>query len=283
MLRPASDKPDEAERVESLLLGPAEYRTQVVGAPGPRFLHASRGGQHVFYAGLEHTSDPADPALVRLEDLWQRFLSSTQGSDRAALIEGRLRALQPTREDAVIKSGGEGGLVTLLAHRAGVALACPEPDPHRQLATLKARFGEEACLAFWARTALLWQRQAPASPLEDTLRDLWGADTAGGELSREAVSRVHQRLFGTPLDEGAREHLLRLADPLADGPVSRVLREDTRARDTQVVLEIARRWRAGQSLFVAYGASHAVVQERALRALLCPDEAGEDCRFERVS
>ena len=73
-----------------------------------------------------------------------------------------------------------------------------------------------------------------------------------------------------------------VTDPAAEGLVRRVLGDDTRMRDVQVVEEIAQRWRDGQSLFVVFGASHAVIQEPALRALLCARRRGAECRFEAL-
>jgi len=241
------------------------------GFPGTHAFSIEGEGVTLRCFGCAHVSDPGHPYLRTLETAWDLFVAETAGRPRVAMVEGRLRALRPTREQAVTQSGGEGGLLTFLAARDGVAVECPEPSWERLFAAQRERFDErDLCHAYYLRGLVMWHRLRDRQPLDQYVASSQPLARMGCPLSREETDRRHLELFGEPLDRLDEGRLLALTDPIGDGIANRIMASDAEIRDAFVTAEIVRRWREGRSVFVVFGVVHVMVQEPGLRAALEP-------------
>ena len=277
--------PAEADILRQSLLSFEAYRRKVPGSPGVYRIRIECAGRHLFYCGFPHSLDPNDSHFVRLEDFWRQYLGVSQPARRLVLVEGGLRPLKATREQAIAEAGGEGGLLTLLAHQAGVRkMLSPEPGPKQAVERHAGRASrEQICHAYVARRIALWHRFEERPRLDGYLRKSSWLAAMDCDLGLEHVARMHESLFSTPFDVEDRAFFRHITDPArSDTLVNRILREDTRLRDEHIVTEIVRHFRSGRDLFVVFGTAHAVMQEPALRRLLC-DRCPGHCRSESHS
>ena len=264
--------PEQVEgKISARLMTLARWKERFPGPARPYSFTVRRGDRQLVYCGLPHTSDPGDPFLVWMERRFSAFARETAGKPRSALVEGRVRKLRGSRGEAVRESGGEGGLLTYLAHREGIPVECPEPGWEDLFSRLREERDLDAiCHAYRLRGHLLAARRgAPVGAGE--IPDGSGPLAAlGCDVSPLKLDEVHQRLYGEPvsgrLDDAGL--LARITDPAGPGPVSEVMASDARVRDVAIAMEIWRRWGRGESVFALFGAAHARMQEPALREVL---------------
>ncbi len=248
-----------------------EYRR--VEHPAPYVVRlAHRGGGELLFFGSRHSFDPSHPQFERLLTLWEEFRPTL------AFWEGGGPLRVPGDRDEVIRYAGEPGLVRHLAARDGVRAESPEPADGDVTALLLERFSAEQVKLFYVLRQVSQYvgyegRELPVTLEEQVLADL-GAFAA------------HPGLAGPPtnLEEVgalARKHLPDLADwrkvPLSYfAPGIETGRQFTNEialaasafRDEHLMARIVEAVRSGERLFAVFGASHAVMQERALRHAL---------------
>jgi hypothetical protein len=267
--------------VERLLLPLRDFRKRYPGAPGGYELRIDCPDRSLLFVGFQHSTEPTNPSFRALEKLWQRYERESAGRRRTVLVEGRVRTSAANRDAAIREAGGEGGLVSFLAKRDGVdALASPEPASDDTARALRARFSqEEICYSTFARSIALWHAQGTRTPLDTFVAELPLPRASGCDFTVAAMGDAHARLLGGTLDPNDAAFFRRVTDPTHDETVvGRVLAEETRQRDRHIVRELEQRFAAGASLFAVYGTAHVVMQEPALRVLLCRRCEPGSCR-----
>ncbi len=248
-----------------------EYRG--IEHPAPYVVRlAHRGGGELLFFGSRHSFEPSHPQFERLVGLWEEFrptLAFWEGGGPLEVGDDR---------DEVIRRAGEPGLVRYLAARDGVRAESPEPADGDVTALLLERFSAEQVKLFYVLRQVSQYvgyegRELPVTLEEQVLSDL-GAfaghpGLAGPPTNLEEVGAL------------AREHLPDLADwrevPLSyfapgleDGRqfTNDVALAASAFRDEHLMARIVEAVSAGERLFAVFGASHAVMQERALRHTL---------------
>ena len=90
------------------------------------------------------------------------------------------------------------------------------------------------------------------------------------DFSFEHMKKVQKTLFGTDFDINDSDFFKRVVDPTkTETVINKVSRfEDEGFRDLHIVGEIEKYWNQGKSIFVIYGATHAVIQEPVLQTLV---------------
>ncbi len=248
-----------------------EYKR--VEHPAPYVVRlAHRGGGELIFFGSRHSFDPAHPQFARLVGLWEEFRPTL------AFWEGGGPLEVGADRDEVIRRAGEPGLVRYLAARDGVRARSPEPDAGDEAALLVERFSAEEVKLFYVLRQVSQYvgyegRELPVTLEEQVLSDLLAIGSqpglAGPPTNLEEVGAL------------AREHLPDLAD-WREVPLSyfwpgleagRQFTNDVALalsafRDEHIMAEIVEAVSAGERLFAVFGASHAVMQERALRHAL---------------
>ncbi len=268
---PAEKAPPTLSLPETMTV--AEYGRKFPGPPSPHSFLIQKGTQRLRFYGMPHSRDPEDPAVVSLEKLWVRFVAATDGQDRVALVEGRVRRLGATREDALAGGGGEGGLLTFLASRDGVPIESPEPEWKDLFRAQEAIFDRATvCHAYYLRSLTLANQNGIPATIGETVDGGGPLAALGCDLDPVKLRSRHRVLFDAPLDDLVEDPagLRAITDPSGKGPLSRVLANDAMLRDGAIVKSIHRRWREGRSIFALYGVAHARMQEPALRRALSP-------------
>lgn len=258
-----------------------EFRGRVEGDPGMYRFTVKSGSQRLFYCGFRHSMDPRDPQFARLEEFFREFVEAGELDKAVCLVEGGPRPLRNDPEQAIVESGGEGGLATYLAHLFGLKhIEALEPEPRALFEALRARFSlEEVGYAYWARHVALWHRSGCLVKLEQFVSGsklLSELMPLGCDLSEKRMELVHRRMFRRPLDLDDVRFFVHVTDPAQNAcRINRILAEDAVRRDVFAVARILEHFRTGRSVFVVLGTVHAMMQEKPLVELIRMSCKGE--------
>lgn len=258
--------PDPTIQLKGSPRSSAEHDAIYPKATFPYILDLKLDKGRLTFIGVKHTSDPSDPQLKKLEELWNDIQPDV------ALIESRLRPFSGKLEDAVKR--GEPYFVYGLAHRAGVQLYSLEPEAKVEGAALaKAESPERALLWVTLRGYLTDRRNAGGKPVPDitvafmigrraaeygidseikTLKDFeaqWAKDFPNGPDWRT----MDDRMMWPGEEKSYLNHLANVANQVRDDHWAKTM------------VDLARK---GKKVFAVGGASHTIIMEPVLRATL---------------
>lgn len=233
------------------------------------------GDTHLFYFGANHSADPNNHQFLLLKEFWDEFIRATEGKNCVALVEGNLRLLQNTTEDAILHDA-EGGLVTFLASKHSIIVECPEPSRFSRIMQLLQEFTQEEILyTLGAQGAVQAQRVRPYRKhfslevyIENHLKIF--KDYFSIPLTLENFVRIHASLFEHPLDITDEHFFYTITNPArSDTLINLVCRRNSIFRDEYIVAYILRLLAQGKHVFIAFGSTHAIMQEQALYSIPC--------------
>ncbi len=239
---------------------------------GPSLLELKSSGQVLCYFGANHSRDPADHQYPILREFWKRFLEQTQGHDRIVLIEGGLRKVAENEDQAILRNA-EGGLITLLAEKAEVTIACPDLSP-AELAERLPQLNPDLVLLYWF-LGWLNNYQKYAEPKPDFEKSVEGwcefqrskPILGEKEITLPRLRALYKQVLYRDLDETADPN--DLVNPNKnETPINKVARAYSDLRDLNIASEIERYWQTGKSIFVVFGQGHLIIEEPALRQLV---------------
>lgn len=236
---------------ESKIIAQSEYSDN---HPNP---YIYRSGAVVVF-GAEHTKDPNDPQIVRIDQQW-RDLRPT-----AALVEGRLGFLAPRLMDPV-KKYGESGHVFDLATRDGIKTYTWEMPQDQLTLALAERHSKERVATFLVLRPYFSNLRygKPASPEEfvQEYLDRAADPTVEGAVGSVAdIDRIWLREFpnGPDWRDVSDEHGL-------PGYLKTISDDSNDLRNRHLVRAVLELTGKGERLFVVAGSSHAVLIEPALQ------------------
>lgn len=259
----------------STLLLPREKYTEVEQryGRGPTTFEIEGKKQVLFYFGANHSRNPADPQYPALRKYWNRFLETTKRSkDKVVLVEGRLRPLIENEEEAII-NGSEGSLITLLAHKASVPVACPDISDDNLIECLPNLNKNEVLLYWFLNWLNNFQKHADPKPDFEKSAKIWCENQKSRklwkdtEISLPKLKELYKKILDKNFDE--KENPNDLVNPnKTETSINKIARALSDLRDTNIVTEIVRYWNEGKSIFIVFGRGHLIIQEPALRKLL---------------
>ncbi|GIW68094.1 MAG: hypothetical protein KatS3mg099_042 [Candidatus Parcubacteria bacterium] len=260
--------------VLSLLLPREEYEREARKYPGDYFVFERKTAEQVlYYFGANHSRDPKNPQYPALKKYWKEFLRATAGRERVVLIEGGLRKLERTEKTAITKAGAEGGLVTLLAHQAGVRVACPDID-EETLMEQSSNLNKDEVLLYWflswldnfqthpepkpdfEKAALLHCRQTAK-------RKMW----TDVDVSLPRLKHLYKQVLAKEFDETVSPNDF-INPNKTETPINKIARVFSDMRDAHIVTTIEKYWNESKNLFVVFGRGHLIIQKPALETLL---------------
>ncbi|EKD96058.1 MAG: hypothetical protein ACD_24C00205G0002 [uncultured bacterium] len=236
----------------------------------------SNHSQFLFYIGFKHSNDPTNPDFTTLDEYWSDFMFKTDGKDRIALVEGNIRRYFEDRDKSIIQAGGEGGYLTHLAVKNNIQVLCPELPKDSEINILLLDFTmEQIAYFFFARymsfhpkfgDTLGFDNKSLLALLQKVVKASSGLDF---DYSLDNMAKIHEKLFGTKLDTRDKGFFGQLLIPHENRTViNKVVNKVDYIRDNWIVGEIERLWKEGKSIFIVYGRTHAVIQERAIRKIV---------------
>ncbi len=235
--------------------------------PSPFTFEIERDGQVLYYFGANHSRDPKNVQYSKLKEYWEGFLYKTNGQKRIVLIEGGLRRLREDEKSA-IESGSEGGLVTLLVHRAGVDISSPDLEDQ-----LLPEFDQETAMLYWFLSWVdNWQKNAEPKPDFNKSAEIWREDRRQRaewkdcDISIDRLKSLYREIIGKEFSEFEIHN--DLINPNKTGTlINEFARTKSDLRDEHIVSEIKKHWKEGKSIFAVFGSGHLIIQRPALEAL----------------
>lgn len=241
-------------------------------------------GKSLRYFGSPHRRDPHDPIFLEIEEAFKDFKPDV------VLVEGRQSLKGPSSalnsklrqlsRDEAIERHGERGPAMQLALEAGIPWLSPEPSDDKLYPYLEAQgFSRDEIFA-WDVIHILpqYRRQMRKNgfreyvqPFIDTLQT--STRWHNFDYSYDRAIKLVEQIIGRPVDVENEPDPVALVHPVPrpDRPAQTVLNRVNRAfstfRDREIIKFIAGVLKDYDRVFIVYGASHAVMQEPALRKL----------------
>lgn len=239
--------------------------------PVPYILKLSSSKGRLLYFGTKHTYDPNDPEIAHMEKLWLKLKPDV------AFFEGadpeNTPAVVKTREEII--RGGEPSLVLFLAARDRVPVKTLEPFRGDEIALLLEKYLPKQVKVFYVL------RQIPEFKRghHDETIEAYTGNVLGWLSSRPELRGMPRTI--EELQASSASFFPQLADwrdvpdtwfdPAVSPPptyLNDISRQLSEFRDRHMVTLLTEQVVKGKRVFAAVGASHVVMQERALRAAL---------------
>jgi hypothetical protein len=261
----------EETDIEPLLYSYEDWKT--VYKKIPYCFKIEKNRQYTYYFGANHSHDPKNEQFPILKEFWGDFVEKINDRKSVVFIEGGLRK-RIESEDTAIKEDSEAGLVTFLAHTAGIPAYCPEPDATKERESLLKKFSkEEIQYYYFARVAHAWHRRNPKPDFEEYIGHYLKQDEADSkwedfDFSMGNMKMIHKTLFGVDFENDEKFSFQNINPATENSVINKVARACSTYRNVHIVSEILKFWKEGKSVFVVFGGAHAILQEPALRELL---------------
>ena len=251
--------------------------------PMPHILVLTADTGQVFYFGTRHTFDPNDWQIRAIEDYWHQFHATL------ALNEGGDPPVLDSREE-MVQRFGEAGLVRFLAKTSGLPVRSLEPPREQERELLLKDFSVEQVKLFYVlRGVVQFRKSRNDERIEDFVKSVIDGlsrepGLEGPPKSFSEFERSYARLFGESTDwRAAPDEWFDPAIPTPPRYTNRISRQLSEFRDQHMVRLLISEVKRGQRVFAVVGASHVIMQERALReALASPPGQTPDRSLERA-
>lgn len=235
----------------------------------PYTFELSKNNQHLFYFGANHSCDPHNIQYPLLRSFWDKFIETTKGENCVVLVEGCLRDGNfATPEDAACYDGGEGGYITFFAQQANIPLECPDITPKDLYYKLIEQFpGNYIYYKRFAQNALEFNLCKKNNPELDFTQFYLKRGASKEHL--ENMLEVHEMLFNAPFNPHDELFFYHITNPVEEKTIiNQICRQASILRDQHIVEYIEKLIKQGKHVFVVYGCTHAVMQEKALRTII---------------
>jgi len=242
------------------------------------------GDKELHYFGSPHVSDPSSPVFTQIEAAFNKanpdivFVEGVHVLGDIMKFNERIKA--DSREEA-IEHMGESGFALKLGVEKGTEWRSPEPTDEDLYNELLAKgFSKEQVFA-WDVFRILpqYKRQMKREGFEKYVSgfiDRFKRTTnwENFNYSYERAIKLGEQIFGEAVDIENDQRALDRIDPIPWNEkkekqtiLNGISEASSLFRDRKIVSDIAGALKTHKRVFVVYGASHAVMQEPALRRL----------------
>ncbi|MDO8572570.1 MAG: hypothetical protein Q7S11_02235 [bacterium] len=265
------------EEIKSLIHSYDDWE-DIKNKPRPYVFAINKPEQSLVYFGSTHSRESNNEQFIILEKEWEQFLKKTGEENRVVFVEGGLRTVRSTKEEAILKDS-ESGFITYLANQATIEIVCPEPDRNTERKELLKEFTkEEIQYYYFARTIPSWHEVRKTSDVnfadhldryKQELRKGVDDEWRDFDFSLENMRSIHRKIFHSEFDEQDIDYIKKILNPTTEeSVVNKVARASSAFRDVNIISKIEEYWNLGKSIFAVFGFAHAVTEEPALRKLL---------------
>jgi|GEM_PF-1039900 len=273
----------DTKKIYDLLHLSSEWSKIARGKRGFYRYKITRKNQVAYFFGTNHSRDPHDEQYSQLKEFWSEFVQESTGKSPVVIMEGGVRRVHSSEEEAIHRDS-EGGMIAYLAHPLGITLQSAEPPLQSVLSSLLKTFTkDEIAYYYFIRVVHQWMN-LPSSriPIEeylekDLIRNQISFNWRDFDFSLQHMKNLHLQYFGSDFDldikSKSKEYFLNLFISIKiTTNINRIGVELAMLRNVYMVQVCAELWSQGKSIFAAFGNSHTILQERALRELLKGDE-----------
>ncbi len=253
----------------------------------PYIYEIEAGAKKLSYFGSHHSHDPNDPMFAEIENMLEPLdaqLVMVEGfeglnENKEQIIEN----LSTESYEEAIERGGEFRFTMKLAASRGIDMQSPEPKSSDEIKHLESRFSREGIFVFYLYRSLnqYWRLNEAKRPSIDDYLKLELEDFKAltewenFDYSIDNLEYIGRDIWGAEGDFDNKEVASDRIDPIpwpdkqeTQTVINDIARASTRYRDEYIVTKIKEALEKHDRVFVVYGASHAYMQEPALRALL---------------
>ncbi len=243
------------------------------------------GDTRLFYFGSPHTGDPKNPLFKDIESAFNEVepdIVFVEGVNIRGDRERFNERLKSASREEVIEHMGEPGYSLKLAAEKGIEWRSPEPideDLYNNL--LDKGFSKDHILA-WEVLHILpqYNRLMKKEGFKDYVkgsidRFKQATNWEGFDYSYDHAIKLAQEILGHTIDVENEAEALDYIDPIpwedkkdTQTIFNRIGEASSLFRDRKIVSDVANSLESYKRVFVVYGASHAVMQEPALRKLI---------------
>ncbi|HTX98936.1 MAG TPA: hypothetical protein VMG09_02830 [Bacteroidota bacterium] len=241
--------------------------------PVPYSYSLESGNQKLIVFGAAHFKPATDPQFVLMRSMWDEF-KKLDGA-KIAIVEPGMGPIGTRFEDAVAVHG-EGGATEWFGLRDGIGLLCADIEYRELLPRLAERF-DSSDVAYWVLTRemdIYFRRPLGGRTADEVLnshltryRKMFNSIGVAGDRAWFDIKHA-QVSGGKSVDD--KEYWEYVTSWLGPQVFIDIIEAESAIRNNHIYGVVKHLWGLGHSLFVTYGASHAVQLEPALRALVAP-------------
>lgn len=280
---PNPDRRQHIPRFHDELMTVQEYAQ--IKHPRPYEYTLKADDRELAFFGPRHTNDPSDPIFEKI-----RQHLNTKKPD-LVLVEGMeaINKLSPaqlkqltdlTPETDAIKKHGENFFTTKLAIDQGIKVISPEPSDLSAIQYLEQQgLPRDAIFAQQVASIITQYARTQTKPDFETyvsrylnrmsIQFSWN----DFDFSLDHFKQIHLALFNVPFNLENTALYKAASDPIPwegkpYGPTNQVAASWGQYRDRHIIDTIQDSLDTHKNIFIVYGASHAVIQEPALRKLM---------------
>ncbi len=280
LLAGEENQPETMEAILSSIMTAEEYSK--IKHATPYIFELKAGDKELYYFGSPHTSDPSNPLFTEIEAAFSKAnpdIVFVEGMNvRGDKTKFNERVKSTTREEAIDRMG-ESGLTLKLGIEKGIDWESPEPTDEDLYNDLLAKgFSKEEIFA-WDVFQILpqYNRQMKKEGFKKYVsgfidRFKLTTNWEGFDYSYERAIKLGEQIFGEDVDVENDQRALDWIDPIPWGEkkerqtiLNRIGEASSLFRDKKIVTDIIEAFKTHKRVFVVYGASHAVMQEPALK------------------
>jgi len=250
---------------------PSEVRGQV-----PYIYSLNNKGQSLYYFGAKHVMDPKHPQFDYLHEQWLNFLDNKTKEEIIVVCEGEVNEKNLSNLDDAIKKHGESGAIVFWANQENIQTVRPEPTIEDDANELLKKFSKEEIFYFYIiRGIVSWQRKVEPGDFNvyilksvERYKNIFNWEDFDFSFDTTILNE-HKKLFGKELDLNDKEFLRKIPVPVGNiSIINEVARTSSQNRNFFILDNIEKLWNKGKNMFIVFGASHAIMQERAIREIV---------------
>lgn len=234
----------------------------------PYIFSVARDDQILLYFGAEHQTDIAHPQFNILKNKFELFLQN-KSNKKIVFVEGGLGKFY---EDVSVATATEGepGFISYLAKENNIQVYSPEPSSDDEIGALLKKFKEEEIVYYYmSRVIAQFNRQNIHKDLYEYIDRITGKELQSSLFTRtynsHDLSELHSAIFGSQIDLTDHDFFSEISNPLINKSiVNRIAEESGYIRDYFIINKIKGYWKDGFSIFIVYGYTHAVMQEKCI-------------------
>lgn len=241
------------------------------------------GGQRLTVIGVDHFTDPGNSHHLAVIAALERFEEVTRTIPRIVLVEGDIRTIEPSADEAY-RRGSESSLLAFLADQEGIAQDCIEP-PHVGIEWLLGRksqleSGEEVTLgkedyigwltAMWGPVCLRRKTDYDTYAVPRIQKELLKLGWTDIDTSPMGLREMYKRCCSKDFDPQNKQLLLRQSLGVPRPPQDRIeafARERYILRHHHLALGFDYLLREGVSICATLGTPNVIILEPWLKSL----------------
>jgi hypothetical protein len=233
--------------------------------------------QLLTFFGTEHSSDIKNKQWKVLEKEWQEFIKNTQSEKRVVFLEGNFRLVSDQNyldkngkiiSLEVVQKYCELGAWSYFSQNDKKEMVFVDPKFNDEAEYLLKRFDETVVeYYFFARYFSSYINKKDIT-FDEALRQAVATTSETYRSFSNMVDyykKIHRQFFNHELDKSQIENVRNASWPIRyDCPSNEVARQSSVFRNKYILKQIKEYWEQGKSIFVLFGAGHAVAQKPVL-------------------